>query len=98
MDPKNAFFIASYDFPSYYDFIHKRKKIENIFLCLKTAILGPKNRKTGIQIMRTGKGFKKSLFVFLHLEHNIRVLCVLDFRNSPLISLITLITLITLLW
>jgi len=64
MDPKNAFFIASYDFPSYYDFIHKRKGIENIFLCLKTAILGPKSRKAGIQIVRAGEGFKKLLFVF----------------------------------
>ena len=37
--------------------------------------------------MQTGKGFKKSLLVILHLESNLRVLCVLDFRNSPLISL-----------
>ena len=51
------------------------------------AILGPKNGKTGIQIMQTEKGFKKSLLVILHLESNLRVLCVLDFRNSPLISL-----------
>ena len=52
---KVAFFIASYDFPSFYDLINKRKKLKKIIP--ENGNFNPKNLKTGFKLSYGRLGF-----------------------------------------